>query len=125
MKRILFLSFFFIPVISCQQNNVPEDVQIVLRSTENKSLLKTLNHYKNPDDSLKFKAACFLIRNIGNKGFYVGTTIDHFNKLFDWLQVATNSKGKPLNEKEAESLLDSIIKTKPVNGSMTFIKDID
>ncbi|MFS4456912.1 discoidin domain-containing protein [Maribacter sp. 2304DJ31-5] len=52
-------------------DNVPKDVQMTLDlAGENSSeLKKVFDHYQNPKDSLKLKAAHFLIGNMANKYF--------------------------------------------------------
>ena len=72
MKLIFFAIFFITPYLAFSQINIgrfslPNDTKSALLSSgENqKELEKVLNHYsKNYSDSLRFKAACFLIENL-------------------------------------------------------------
>lgn len=71
-NNILFVRFLF-SLLSCDKlpselrNKVSEEVQEALdeAGTNRQELERVLLHYnKNPQDSLKFKAACFLIQNM-------------------------------------------------------------
>ncbi len=91
MKHFWFL-FFCVLVFSNQmvfsQQTIPTDVLAVINTTKNKdALVETLNHYRNPADSLKFKSACFLIKNMPihqSMTYYWADSLDNkleFNEL--------------------------------------------
>ena len=125
MNRVLIIFCLIIFLASCHKNEIPPEVQKIMKQTRNEALYKVLNHYSGAKDSLKFKAACFLFANMDNKGFYEGNLIDHYNKIFDIVENKTRSKGKPLSEKEVEAVLDSIVETEPINSVKVYKKDID
>lgn len=60
-------------MVSCSAPKYPDNVEKVLElAGENRTELeKTLQHFKSDKDSLKYKAACFLIGNMGRKHSYV------------------------------------------------------
>ena len=83
MKAII-ISFFLVTFLySC--NRPPKDVRIVLNAAggNRTELKKVLRYYsQNPADSLKLKAAYFLIRNMDGKFYYDGELMDIYNNYF-------------------------------------------
>ena len=79
-----YIQVFFIVVISlfsqqCAQKNLPENVKSALLAAKNNAseLQKTIKHYKkNPGDSLRLKAAYFLIGNMGKHSYYRAKIVD-------------------------------------------------
>lgn len=66
-------------------------------------LEKVLHHYqKNPADSLKYKAACFLIENMPYYTYSVGEQLDNYKSYYAWL--------KPSKGKTPQQISDSIQK---------------
>ena len=50
-------------------------------------LEKVLRHYQQrPADSLKYKAACFLIENMPYYSYPVGKQLDNYKTYFNWLR---------------------------------------
>jgi len=91
-NSILFIIFLFI-LSACNnlpselKNKVSKEVQEALdeAGTNRQELEKVLIHYsKNPQDSLKFRAACFLIQNM--KGYY-SVTGENVNKLEELYRI--------------------------------------
>lgn len=77
-------------------------------------LEKVLTKYnKNPEDSLKYKAAVFLIENMPGYNFYEGDDLDGFKSIY----LQTRISGK--NGKEALKIADSI---SPINISKLMVK---
>jgi len=108
---------------SCTTYEIPSDITSIIENTKNKSqLLKTLNHYNNKKDSLKFQATCFLIRNMFEKGNYGGEKVEHIDEFFK-IVIAKQNKGKKLTEKELEPIWDSLYQTCPQN--IEFKNDLD
>lgn len=109
--------------VSCNYYKIPGDVFVTVELTKNKGqLFKTLNHYNNQKDSLKFKAACFLIKNMLNKGYKTGKKIEQLDNFFD--MISTKQKnGKKLTEKEIEFIWDSI--SANCSNEINFMHDID
>lgn len=65
-----------------------------------KELLKVLNYYKD-GDSLKYKAACFLIKDMPYYGFYEGEEMDKYLRYFE---------GYSKTNKTAQEFVDSLKK---------------
>nr|WP_320058906.1 RICIN domain-containing protein [uncultured Bacteroides sp.] len=91
-NNILFVCVLF-SLLSCDKlpselrNKVSEEVLEALdeAGTNRQELERVLLHYdKNPQDSLKFKAACFLIQNM--KGYY-SITGEDANKLEELYRI--------------------------------------
>ncbi len=85
MKIInLFILLFLVFVLTfCnnikQTNKIPDNVKIMLDSAKSnkQELLKVINHYnKNASDSLKLKAAYFLISNMYQQAYYKAKLVD-------------------------------------------------
>lgn len=74
---IICLSFY-----SCSKPSVLEHA--LLFSGDNQSELeKVLNYYnEKPEDSLKYKAACFLIENLPYHFYYEGESIERFKEAY-------------------------------------------
>lgn len=90
MKKMILLIFIIISVVACSQNNsLPENVQKVFeKAGDNRNELeKVIHHYQNPKDTLKLKAAFFLIGNMEEQSYLHFIVADsnntdmHFNVL--------------------------------------------
>ncbi|MCK4689998.1 MAG: transglutaminase domain-containing protein, partial [Candidatus Marinimicrobia bacterium] len=123
IKSVIFSAIILI-LFSCTQINrveVPENVQTVLeKSGDNrKELKKVINVYQHPEDSLKLKAAFFLISNMEEKGFIrytvVGSTekdigfnvlnYPDYNKMISGWDSLEDMYGK-LHQKKEEIVID-------------------
>lgn len=74
-------------IISCG-GKYPEGTREAMKQMNKKNQHKferVFEHYNSPKDSLKLKAAYFLIENMMDFGFYEGEQIDKYNVLFDIL----------------------------------------
>ena len=69
-------------IISCrtQEEKCLEEV-LSLPLANKEELQKVLDHYK--DDSLKYQAVCFLIRNMPFHAGYEGNALKHYYQYFD------------------------------------------
>ncbi len=75
--RLAFLSLLFINCVDLNKNSYPKDVLYSIEKAggNKKELIKVLDYYKRlPQDSLKYRAVCFLISNM--KGHYSLRRID-------------------------------------------------
>lgn len=75
---IVFL-VYTIPVFSCPSDNDNQeriDRALKRAGSNAKNLQRVLDHFKG--DELKYKAACFLIENMGGKGCQVSPVINHY-----------------------------------------------
>ena len=136
MKKLLIISLIVLALASCTQQKYPENVNHVIeKAGKNKAELeKVINHYKNPEDSLKLQAAYFLIGNMGNKHSFVSFVLvdstdnilpfdvleyENYNKLLDaWDSL--ESKFGPIHFKR-----DKFIKDYETITGDYLIKNID
>lgn len=75
---IVFLS-------SCQMKTAAPGIEEAFsKAGDNRSeLLRVLRHYEKSDDSLKLRAAAFLIGNMTDKGYLTGAAIDEYYAFID------------------------------------------
>lgn len=82
----LLLILLMIPFFACQNNSksdYPADVKQTLTKADDNALEleNVLQHYsQTPEDSLKYRAACFLIGNMGEKHAWVDFELQDDNK---------------------------------------------
>src|ERR1700761_3733866 len=92
---LLIVGFCFL--FSCKQS-MPKDplLQKALSlSGDNRSELEaTLNHYSSPDDSLKYKAAVFLIKYMPNKYAKIFPEYEMYKPVFDTLEALNTAYDK-------------------------------
>jgi len=92
--QIIFIMIF---LISACKPTINKDIQDVLKASgKNKSELeKVIDYYgQNPEDSIKYRAACFLIENMVNKfGFYPDLEkAAYYDAIFDDLRRMYEAK---------------------------------
>ena len=82
-KNISLLIICVLFAVSCNKVEVPEKLHnVLLLAGDNKDeLLKTISHYQNLGDSLKLKAAYFLIENLENKYSYIGESYHNLRNV--------------------------------------------
>lgn len=82
------LVFLLTIVMSCQK--IPEQVENSLKLAKNnrKELEKVIEHYQSPKDSLKLRAAFFLIRNMTNKYSVQGEQLKRYDQIFPLIKRA-------------------------------------
>jgi len=101
--HIIFLIFIVLSIISCNEPQEIKDLNKVLQlAGENRSELdKVLKYYSdNPTDSLKYKAACFLIVNMPGHYSYKDTV--YTNKYYNEIDsVAAIYKDQPDHIKDS------------------------
>ncbi|WP_235827479.1 hypothetical protein [Bacteroides caecimuris] len=90
---------------SCSQEK-KEEIAVVLRldaalsqAGENRvELEKALHRYQsNPSDSLKYRAACFLIENMPSYTYYKGELLEQYLTFFTLLQEAYGHENEAYN----------------------------
>jgi len=129
IKVLVFLLAFTAP--SCHQNKIPEETQSIIDNSGNRfQLEKVVNHYsKQPTDSIKLKAAYFLINNMDGWYYYSGKQLDEyqqydklirrdpnhgeyfmhsFNRLYDPFSFHNLIKKNDLQSVSAEELITNI-----------------
>lgn len=83
LHEILFC-YIFITITNCCTFTPSKLEEALVLSGENRcELEKVLKHYSACDDSLKLKAAEFLIENMPGHYTLRGKTIDHYREIID------------------------------------------
>lgn len=128
--KILFTAIIYFFITGCTR--YPDKTKQALHefSKENRKKFEIiLEHYKSPKDSLKFKAACFLIENMKGNGAYKGKQLSDFNSIFDVLanKPTDYRENLPWYSDELTQLFDSIenIYGRLNFANMYFVKDED
>jgi hypothetical protein len=112
MRAILFFKWLFLFILllssACRpKNDTPILEQVLALAGENRGELeKVLTRYQqSPEDSLKYRAACFLIENMPYYYYFEGELLDNYADYYKALhEHKKNRKVKP------EIILDSIKK---------------
>ena len=91
--------FFFLLILSAGCRHTDPDLENALRQAgENRSQLEqVLDHYRN--DSLKYKAACFLIANMPGHYSYGGEVLDAYYFSVDSLFRSSLRTDEPANRR--------------------------
>ncbi len=74
---------------SCKNKDTQTALDIAMEKAgdNRQELEKVLRHYQqSPADSLKYKAACFLIENMPYYSYPVGKQLDNYKTYFNWLR---------------------------------------
>lgn len=74
---------------SCKNKDTQTALDIAMEKAgdNRQELEKVLRHYQqSPADSLKYKAACFLIENMPYYSYPVGEQLDNYKTYFNWLR---------------------------------------
>ena len=113
VQVLLFLILFF----SCKKSDIERS--LTLAGDNAVELRKVLDHYsKNIDDSLKYKAAVFLIENMPGHYSCGGTSVDNFYRAVDSVLLVEKNK-EVLKQK-----IDSIAKMNNLPKSAERFEDI-
>lgn len=81
-------------IFSCQKHN-PKITEVLRLAGENRNELeKVLNYYTSPRDSLKDRAARFLIENMSNKFSMEGRGLDNYVSFLDSLAIVNDAPDK-------------------------------
>lgn len=106
MQKIGFIVIIFF-LYACQKNESPSllNQALDLAGDNRSELEKVLSFYsQDPGDKLKYKAACFLIENMGHHYYYDGKQLDEYKNYYKALHNHKNKSVDPVN------ILDSISK---------------
>ena len=127
-KSALFIIIF----VFCTCNRQPKEVRDALhlmRKENMKKFEKVFEHFSQPSDSLKLKAAYFFVENMNGLGSYKGSQIDDYNVIYDILANKPSNYWKdiPWYSKDIGLIFDSL---KAIYGPMDFrnlyfVKDED
>lgn len=83
--RYIIITIFILSVISCSRQPSRLEQVLMLAGENRPELEKVLNHYENPADSLKYKAALFLIENMPGKFGYNSKAVEKRKKALEYL----------------------------------------
>lgn len=117
MYKYLLYLISILSFLSCSHSRTERlELALVLAGKNKMELLKVLHHYEN--DSLKYKAACYLIENMPYHIYYEGDEIKKYQKYFMLYADGKHS---------AKKIIDSL---KIVDGifsvyNLTMKKDIE
>jgi hypothetical protein len=102
---------------------MPADVEQIVQATPNKKeLIKLIDRYQRPEDSLKLKAVWYLIRNMDDQFHLEGPAVDKYRRLYNKMDSLQRQGGA-----NAFYKWDSLIKaTEPIVIDQPIrVKDID
>ncbi len=101
IKKVL-LFFIFLLSVSCTPRVDRLEYSLRLSGDNRPELEKVLARYSSPEDSLKYRAAVFLIENMPGHGYYEGEHLDRFKEYYPLLRSMRLKKQSP------EMAVDSI-----------------
>ncbi len=101
IKKVL-LFFIFLLSVSCTPRVGRLEYSLRLSGDNRPELEKVLARYSSPEDSLKYRAAVFLIENMPGHGYYEGEHLDRFKEYYPLLRSMRLKKQSP------EMAVDSI-----------------
>lgn len=83
MNKYIFFNLYNLFMIGCT-SVTPLEEALNLSGNNRVHLEQVLDHYsRHPEDSLKYKAACFLIENMPGHGWYEGPELDNYKQWID------------------------------------------
>lgn len=82
MKHTLFVILIMIISFSCKKSDLQLSLDRAKGNREQLSFLLSL-YKRNPTDSLKYKALCFLIENMVDKYYLSGYKLDEYTIFID------------------------------------------
>lgn len=104
-------------VFSKKESISPLEAALRIAKGNRTELEKVLRHYQqDPADSLKYRAACFLIENMPFYSYEDGEQLEKYKVYYAWL--------KQIHGKTAEQIGDSVIKTFGPIGKLERKRDI-
>ena len=117
--RLCIVSFLFSMIVSCGyiKNNKKIESALEQAGTNRKELEKVIEHYKGkPEDSLKLKAAYFLIENMPGHFSYDTTNLYKYRPVIEKIGLLRN-KGfsKGIIKEQVNPLMDSLITIYPLS----------
>lgn len=101
IKKVILFFISFLS-ISCTPRVDRLEYALCLSGDNRPELEKVLARYSSPEDSLKYRAAVFLIENMPGHGYYEGEHLDRFKEYYPLLRSMRLKKQSP------EMAVDSI-----------------
>jgi hypothetical protein len=129
-EKISFFFILFIILSSC--NYYPEEVKRSLSTMSAENKLKfeqVFEHFGSSNDSLKLKAAYFLVENMEGLGYYEGKQKRDYNVIFDILasKPADYKENLPWYSNGVSLIFDSLERIfGPINlHNLHYVRDVD
>lgn len=86
-------------IFSCSRSSSRLGHALALAGENRRELEKVMARYSaNPSDSLKYRAAVFLIENMPGQGYYKGEQLSHFLEYYPVLRKVRSRKGSTIEE---------------------------
>ena len=102
LPETTLLCLLFFLFTACSVRTVRLEQALSLSGNNRHELEKVLARYSSPEDSLKYRAAVFLIENMPGRGYYEGEHLDRFKEYYPLLRSMRLKKQSP------EMAVDSI-----------------
>lgn len=119
----LFFFYYLLFLFSCKPSSLDQSLD---SANENRTeLQKVLDFYMmNPEDSLKYKSACYLIENMPYHYSYSGKSIDMCYNAIDSMILKLHKQQRSINPIYAKEAIDSI-NNKYLITDLKLIQDIN
>ena len=89
------LCTLYFSMLSCSGPDSRLEQALTLAGSNRPELEKVLRRYSSPEDSLKYRAAVFLIENMPGYGYYEGPALDSFLEYYPLLRSVRLKKQSP------------------------------
>ncbi len=89
------LCTLYFSMLSCSGPDNRLEQALTLAGSNRPELEKVLRRYSSPEDSLKYRAAVFLIENMPGYGYYEGPALDSFLEYYHLLRSVRLKKQSP------------------------------
>ncbi len=89
------LCTLYFSMLSCSGPDNRLEQALTLAGSNRPELEKVLRRYSSPEDSLKYRAAVFLIENMPGYGYYEGPALDSFLEYYPLLRSVRLKKQSP------------------------------
>lgn len=103
---IVTIAFTVFTVFFYNNTNSKLNTTLSLAGKNKKQLEKVLEYYSAPCDSIKLKAAIFLIENMYIHYSFYGEGVDQYDKLFNIIDTINHKQGEP-ESGQMKEVLDS------------------
>src|SRR5882724_8366712 len=92
MRTFVFISFIF--CLTACSTGYPDKIDTALSKagSNRRELTAVILHYQEPEDSLKLKAAYFLISNMNGHYSYKGALVDGYDSVFHFAASRMNAR---------------------------------
>ena len=115
---IALFAFFTILMFSCNNEEIKMETALEQAGANREELIKVIELYKkNPEDSLKLKAAYFLIGNMPGHFSYDTNSLCMYRPVIDKISLLKEKKiSKEAIKEQVNPLMDSLIRINPLSN---------